>query len=621
MSDAPLPRAGFCICNFSRKLITFFFTGVIVMSYKHAARRSFFLCLMFLLLGAVTCFAAQQTSSISLPERVLIVYNANAAASREVADDYAGKRGIPATNKCAIAPSDAAAVDWNEYETNVRASIRTCLNVVGKERILYIVFSYQTPFRILNVPTTTGRELRAVDSFVADIWNDRVLDVAEINNHAYFAAAQSQGNVYPPFVSLAEYRNQPGASLIYSVWRLDGATAELAKGLVDKARLAEANGISGQACFDRRYGAATLLDDWLYGWGDWDLFRAADFARRAGFTVVEDEQDAEFGTAPAPLRCDNAALYAGWYSYNNYNDAFSWATGAIGFHLDSGSALDPRGGANWSANALQRGITVTSGAVNEPYLEGLPHADGVMRDLFAGANVGDAFLRNTAFLQWMVINIGDPLYRPFPTGRPPFNAPSFAQSSFALDAPFLVGGKATTATIRLAAPAPVSGLEIKLTNARPGAVTIPDTVRIAAGESVVTFPITTAVTTNFQPALITATVNNETLANTLTTAPLLAAVTFAPSVVTSDTVKTGMIFLNDAAPSGGASITLTSDNPAVVVPPVIVIREGQAKASFNVTTRAVTANTTVIVTASHNGAMERASLTIVPTRRRVVPNR
>ena len=31
-----------------------------------------------------------------------------------------------------------------------------------------------------------------------------------------------------------------------------------------------------------------------------------------------------------------------WYSYNNYPDAFTWNTGAIGFHLDSSSAADPR---------------------------------------------------------------------------------------------------------------------------------------------------------------------------------------------------------------------------------------------------------------------------------------
>jgi hypothetical protein len=71
---------------------------------------------------------------------------------------------------------------------------------------------------------------------------------------------------------------------------------------------------------------------------------------------------------------------------------------------------------SWSANALQRGITVTAGAVDEPYLTGLPHPAGVFRNLFEGATVGDAFLRNTAMLNWQIMNLGDPLYTPFPGG-------------------------------------------------------------------------------------------------------------------------------------------------------------------------------------------------------------
>ena len=43
-----------------------------------------------------------------------------------------------------------------------------------------------------------------------------------------------------------------------------------------------------------------------------------------------------------------------------------------------------------------------------------PHPDGVVRNLLEGANVGDAFLRNTNWVRWMIVNRGDPLYRPFP---------------------------------------------------------------------------------------------------------------------------------------------------------------------------------------------------------------
>jgi hypothetical protein len=57
------------------------------------------------------------------------------------------------------------------------------------------------------------------------------------------------------------------------------------------------------------------------------------------------------------------------------------------------------------------GITVNTGAIAEPYLEYLPHPDQVLWDWFHGANGGDALLRSA--LKWTILNIGDPLYRPF----------------------------------------------------------------------------------------------------------------------------------------------------------------------------------------------------------------
>ena len=209
---------------------------------------------------------------------------------------------------------------------------------------------------------------------------------------------------------------------MYSVWRLDAPSAELAKGLVDKAIAAETNGLHGQGCFDRRYYEIAPLKDEGYSAGDWDVYRAGQFALEAGIPILDDNNDEEFGTEPAPLRCDNAILYAGWYSLNHYNDAFTWNEGAIGIHLDSLSCESPRQGKSWVVNAVQRGITVSSGAVAEPYLDALPHPGGIVRNLLEGANVGDAFLRNTEYLHWMIINVGDPLYTPFRGGRKPFSA-------------------------------------------------------------------------------------------------------------------------------------------------------------------------------------------------------
>lgn len=306
-----------------------------------------------------------------------------------------------------------------------------------------------------------------------------------------------------------------GRGPIYSVWRLDAANASLAKGLVDKAIWAEANGLAGQGCFDRNRGDVEEASDSGYTAAEWDLHRAADFVRQAGFEVTEDDQEAEFGTPPAPLRCDNAAFYSGWYSLNHYNDAFTWNPGAIGYHLDSASALDPRGGPNWSANALIHGITVTSGAVAEPYLEGLPQADGVFRNIFEGGNVGDAFLRNTPALKWMILNMGDPLYRPFPLGFPAFNPAVTPQSALVLNPRAVPGGNSSTGFIVLTAPAPAGGTLVTLKSSDSGLAEFPDQVVVPEGSTFARFSIKTSAVTSDTPVQVLASGDGMSRSNTL----------------------------------------------------------------------------------------------------------
>lgn len=353
-------------------------------------------------------------------ERVLVVYNAFSKDSRQVARHYAQARHIPEANLCSLRPVEFNAATaapvvylaYEDFEREVLKPIRKCLARAGKQKILYIVLTYDTPFRLRAAPEGWGV---ALDSYLVDPWSE---GQRSPKPNPYYEPFFNQEGKYAAFVPLEEYRQRPEAKSLYSVWRLDAATPQLASSLVDKALEAEHKGLKGIACFDRREGGDDMkgVQNVNYGAGEWDLFRAAQFAREAGFEVLEDSHPQEFGTAPAPARCDGAALYSGWYSLDHYNDVFGWNVGAIGFHLDSASAANPRGGPNWSANALARGITVTSGAVNEPYLNNLPHPAGVFRNLFEGASVGDAFLRNTEMLNWQIMNLGDPLYTPFPGG-------------------------------------------------------------------------------------------------------------------------------------------------------------------------------------------------------------
>ena len=353
--------------------------------------------LLFLLLALSTLCVAQD----DLASRVLVV-----GGSKSVAEYYMKKRGIPSGNRCEVHASGDVIL-FDQYESKIAEPIRKCLDRIGKDRILYIVFSTGVPYKLWKVPQNYGRSL---DAYVSDIYGELPVSARPMN--PYFDPATPHVGNYAPFISLAEYRSQPGAKHVYSVWRLDGASDSVARSLVDKAIEAEKTGLSGQACFDRRFGEVTKITQRVYGEGDWDLYRAAQQLKQAGVPVLEDENDAEFGHPPAPPRCDDAIFYAGWYSLNRYNDVFTWKTGAIGYHLDSQSANDIRQGPGWSANALRKGITVTSGAVDEPTIWALPHAGGIVHDILAGANIGDAFLRNTLWLRWNIVNVGDPLYRP-----------------------------------------------------------------------------------------------------------------------------------------------------------------------------------------------------------------
>ncbi len=544
-----------------------------------------------------------------LNERVLIVYNAQYPDSLEVAQHYANLRGIPSSHLCAIRSADQR--DVIAYASVVRDPVRACLNAVGPSKILYIVMAYLTPYSV----RPGSSQFYALDSYVADIWDRYSTQEFSVpsNPHGYYVDSQAAGNFYPAFVPFAAYRAGSKAQLIYSVWRLDGATKDIAKGLADKAVAAEAlPAPTGQGCFDMRYGnTATLADQGLFS-GDWDIFRASQFAAQAGFATLNDQNPAEFGTAPAPLTCPGALLYTGWYSFNNYNDAFTWNLGAIGWHLDSASALNPRGGSNWVANALQRGITVTAGSTTEPYLQGLPRAGGVLRNLFEGANVGDAFLRNTRWIRWRVLFLGDPLYRPFPGGLPPFHA-AFFEDSLQLSTRALVGGSTVQGTVRLASAAPAGGRTVSLASSQTSVATVPPSVTVPAGARSATFAIATYPVTARREAVITAAAPGLSLRNDLAAFPLLGGLALERTSVTGGGAVTAAVVLNDRAPLGGAVVALSSGNPAAVqVPPLVTVPAGSTVGYFVISTAPVAANTPVTLTAVFAGATSQTTLTVTP---------
>jgi hypothetical protein len=93
----------------------------------------------------------------------------------------------------------------------------------------------------------------------------------------------------------------------------------------------------------------------------------------------------------------------------------------------------------------------------------------------------------------------------------------------------------------------------------------------------------------------------------------ISSLSLSPTSVTGGTSSTGTVTLKQAAPTGGAVVSLTRSNPsAATVPPSVTVPAGQKTATFGVTTFAVATSTTVTVTASYSGGTQSATLTVAP---------
>jgi hypothetical protein len=111
-------------------------------------------------------------------------------------------------------------------------------------------------------------------------------------------------------------------------------------------------------------------------------------------------------------------------------------------------------------------------------------------------------------------------------------------------------------------------------------------------------------TGNSQP--VTVTVDNSA------PAPALASLTLDPGSVTGGNSSTGTVTLDAAAPEGGIVVTLESSNATAAVPASITVPQGATGATFTVSTSAVSTETSATITATHNGVIRTATLTVTP---------
>ncbi len=184
------------------------------------------------------------------------------------------------------------------------------------------------------------------------------------------------------------------------------------------------------------------------------------------------------------------------------------------------------------------------------------------------------------------------------------------------------GGTAATGTVTLARPAVTGGIVVTLTSDSPLAA-VPATITVPAGAISSTFTVTTTPPGSADgTAHLTASADGGTQMATLTvTRPVVRSaaqmLTLAPATVAGGGTSTGTVTLNQAAPTGGAAVQLSSDSPLAAVPASVVVAAGATTATFTITTTSpgADADGTAHLTASCGGASPQATLAIT----RIVP--
>ncbi len=192
-----------------------------------------------------------------------------------------------------------------------------------------------------------------------------------------------------------------------------------------------------------------------------------------------------------------------------------------------------------------------------------------------------------------------------------FTVRTAALSSVTLNPTSVSGGNNSTGTLTLSGPAPAGGALVTLLSSNTAAAQVPASVTVSAGQSSATFAVTTSTVATNASLTISATYGSTQTAGLTVTAAAASTVTLNPISVPGGATSTATVTLNGPAPTGGAIVTLSSNNTAAAqVPASVTVAAGATTAVFTVTTSVVSANTTVTVSATY-GATRTATLTVM----------
>ncbi len=401
--------------------------------------------IVFWLLILLVCCAG--SSLAQSPTKVLVVINDNSAASVELGNYYALKRGIPANNVCHIATQDSTAAGYGVEQTNwpiFVSQIRDpILNYIANHSldIEYIVLTKGIP-PVVNGgagnPTyaPNGLTIASTDGLLAvsrDYAEPDLVGTNEAETETYFKSWVNR------FWNSAHHFSRVTDSG-YLVTRLEGYTVPSIKAMIDRS--IEVAYLVGTWILDLspEYG---FYASHAHPWGitapdytglryldfNWDIYEAADNLNAALIPGVRRiDGDLPFGTPNGTFEydCANIVGYIGWGSNDAARDSSNvyvatrarWNT--LGFlpgsiadiaYSSSGYTFNDRNALNRTliVDLVDQGVSGASANIAEPYLDAISSPSVLFPHWINEYNLAETFYSAYRFIGWRQVVIGDPL--------------------------------------------------------------------------------------------------------------------------------------------------------------------------------------------------------------------
>jgi len=201
------------------------------------------------------------------------------------------------------------------------------------------------------------------------------------------------------------------------------------------------------------------------------------------------------------------------------------------------------------------------------------------------------------------------------TGRAALTATHVNNILFLVLSPDTIEGSTTsTGTLFISDPAPAGGSVVSLASSKPEVARVPARVTVPAGESFVSFTVTTTQVRSQTTVTISGTFPagfTQSATLTVLRSPVPAGVTLNPDTVKGGQPSTGTVTLSRAAPQEGVVVDLaSSDTTVATVPASIRIPARATNGTFKVATLAPPLDAMVAISASLNGLTQTGTLTV-----------